>query len=310
MKNTVSVKKISFGSNLIKIAGNLYYPASNPESNGPVAAIVVGHPAGGVKEQTAGLYAQRLAEKGFITLTFDCAYQGESEGTPRGLEDPAQRVEDIRSAVAFLTTIKDIDAKKIGVLGICASGGYSLVAAASDHNVKALATVSGVDLGDWYRKGSDGMQDPNMFQHMLDAAAADKIATAGGKAPGSFDIHPKTEEDAKAIGGITYEGWEYYCTRRAQHPNAAKFLTWSSVERIAGFYSPHFAYLIAPRPVLMIAGSAAQTLWMTKDAYEQTAGQKELFLIKGATHVDLYDKEEYVAQAVPKLVEFFRNNLD
>jgi fermentation-respiration switch protein FrsA (DUF1100 family) len=307
--NSNTAKHVSFHSNNIKIAANLYFPSSSTLNKKPLPAIVVSHPASGVKEQTAGLYAKRLAEKGFITLAFDAAYQGESEGNPRGLEDPSQRVEDIRAAVAFLASIKDVDAKNIGVLGICASGGYSIVAVATDHNVKALATVSGVDLGDWYRKGSDGKQDLQVMQGMLDAASADKIAIAGGKAPGSIPIHPKTEDDAKAAGGMAYEGWKYYCTDEGYHPNAATFFVWSSVERIAAFYSPYFAYLIAPRPILMIAGTAAQTLWMTKEAYEQSKGEKELFLIEGATHVDLYYKEEYVSQAVPKLEEFFRKNL-
>lgn len=303
--NSDTAKQVSFLSNNIKIASNLYYPDNITLGNKSAQAIVVSHPAAGVKEQTAGLYAKRLAEKGFITLAFDAAYQGESEGTPRGFEDPSQRVEDIRAAVAFLTTLADVDATKIGVLGICASGGYSLAATATDHNIKAVATVSGVDLGDWYRKGSDGKQDPNVFQGMLDAAAADRIATLNGNAPGTFGIR-FTEEQAKTLGGINYEGWEYYSTDRAQHPRQTNEITWSSIERIAGFYSPHFASLIAPRPVLMIAGTDAQTLWMTKNAYEQSAQPKELFLIDGETHVSLYDN---VSQSVPKLEEFFKKSL-
>lgn len=307
-QNSATIKKVNFLSNSIKIAANLYYPAGFKAGGNPISAIVVAHPAAGVKEQTAGLYAERLAEKGFITLTFDAAYQGESEGKPRGLEDPSQRVEDIRSAVAFLTTLKDVDAKNIGLLGICASGGYSVVAAATDHNIKSLATVSGVDLGDWNRKGSDGKQDPKVIQGLLDMAAADRVATAQGKEPGRFSIRP-TPEEAKAAGGITYEGWEYYCTKIGHHPNQADSMTLSSVPHIVGFYSPSFANLIAPRSVLMIAGTESQTLWMTKEAYEHAKEPKELFLIKGATHVSLYWKEEHVAQAVPKLDDFFRKNL-
>ena len=300
-----TVKRVSFQSNNIKIAANLYYPDNMPANNKLAQAIVVSHPGGGVKEQTAGLYAKRLAEKGFITLAFDAAYQGESEGMPRGLEDPGQRTEDIRSAVAFLGTLAEVDATKIGVLGICASGGYALLAAATDHHVKALATVSGVDLGDWYRKGADGKQDPQVIQSMLDAAAADRTATLNGNAPGTFGIR-FTEEQAKALGGINYEGWEYYSTKRAEHPNQTNAMTWNSIERIAGFYSPHIAHLIAPRPVLMIAGTEAQTLWMTKDAYEKTKEPKELFEIKGATHISLYDD---LSESLPKLEEFFRKSL-
>lgn len=299
--NSDTAKQVSFLSNNIKIVANLYYPQNKTFAGKTAQAIVVSHPAAGVKEQTAGRYAKKLAEKGFITLAYDAAYQGESEGTPRGFEDPTQRIEDIRSAVAFLGTVAEVDATKIGVLGICASGGYALVATATDHNIKALATVSGVDLGDWYRKGADGNQAPSVVQTMLDAAAADRVANAHG----TFSVRV-TEEQAKAMGGIAIEGYEYYCTDRGHHANQTDNMTWNSVERIAGFYSPHFAHLISPRPVLMIAGTEAQTLWMTKDAYEQSAQPKELFLIGGETHVSLYDN---VSQAVPKLEEFFRENL-
>ena len=303
--NSDTAKQVSFQSNNIKIAANLYYPQNITFAGKTAQAIVVSHPGAGVKEQTAGLYAKRLAEKGFITLAFDAAYQGESEGLPRGFENPSQRVEDIRAAVAFLGTIAEVDATKIGVLGICASGGYGLVAAATDHNIKALATVSGVDLGDWNRKGSDGKQDPQVIQSMLDGAAADRIAVLNGKAPGTFFIRPSAE-DAKAAGGLAYEGWEYYCTDRGHHPNQTDNMTWSSVEPIAAFYSPSVAHLIAPRPVLMIAGAQSQTLWLTKDAYEKANEPKELFLIEGETHVSLYDN---VSQSIPKLDEFFKKNL-
>lgn len=292
------MKEVKFKSNGITLVGNLYLPEQLNNLN---SAIVVSHPGAGVKEQTAGLYAKKLAEKGFITLAYDAAYQGESEGLPRGFEDPTQRIEDIKCAVAFLGTLAEVDATKIGVLGICASGGYTLVATATDHNIKAVATVSGVDLGDWYRRGADGNQDPSVVQSMLDAAATDRI----NNAQGTFPVRV-TEEQANVMGGIAIEGYEYYCTKRGHHPNQTDQMTWSSVERIAGFYSPHFAHLIAPRPVLMIAGANAQTLWMTKDAYEQSAQPKELFLIDGETHVSLYDN---VSQAVPKLDEFFKSSL-
>lgn len=305
---SISVEHVRFPSNTITIAANVFYPERNASDRKLAPAIVVAHPGGGVKEQTAGLYAQRLAAKGFVTLAFDAAYQGESEGLPRGLEDPAQRTEDIRSAVAFLGGLDGVDAARVGVLGICASGGYSIAAAASDHSIKALATVSGVDLGDWNRKGSDGNQDPQVIQNMLDAAAADRISTLQGNAPGTFSIR-FTEEQARALGGINEEGWEYYSTDRAQHPRQTNAMTWSSVERIAAFHSLHTAHLIAPRPVLMIAGSAAQTLWMTREAYDAAREPKELFLIPGATHVALYDKDEYVSQAIPELDRFFKQHL-
>ncbi len=271
-------------------------------------AIVVGHPGSGVKEQAAGLYAKHLSEQGFITLAFDAAYQGESEGDPRGLEDPAHRVEDLKAAVSYLSVRDDVDANQIGVLGICASGGYVIPATATDHRIKVVATVSAADIGLQFRKGGDGKQDSAIIQAMLDAAAAARTAEARGEGVGTFPIFP-TEEQARALGQHVLEGWEYYCTDRAQHPRSAKFFTWNSVDRIAAFDAFRFIDMIAPRPLLMIVGSDAVTSWMTTDAFTNAQEPKELFWIKGATHVALYDKEEYVTPAIAKLTDFFRKNL-
>jgi fermentation-respiration switch protein FrsA (DUF1100 family) len=312
IKNTLSkplVKNVTFRSNGLNLSAHLYLPVEAGSSNKPAPAIVVGHPGSGVKEQTAALYANLLVEKGFVVLAFDAAHQGESEGSPRGLEDPAQRVEDIKSAVSFLTTAKEVDADKIGVLGICASGGYGLTAAATDHRIKAIATVSAADMGRQLRSGGDGKQNPSVIQTMLDAAAAARTEEAKGKEAGSFPIFPENEAKAKGMGAHVFEGWEYYCTDRGQHPRSAKTFTWNSVDRIAAFDAFRFVNLIAPRPLLMIAGSVAETLWMTIEAYEIANEPKEVFLINDASHVALYDKKEFVTPAIFKLLEFFRSNL-
>ena len=299
---------VTFPSAGLKLAGHLYTPDS--EADGPCPAIVVGHPGSGVKEQAAGLYARRLAEQGFVALAFDAAYQGESEGTPRGLEDPAHRVEDVKAAVSFLTTCDEVAPDSIGALGICASGGYVLPATATDHRIRAVGTVSAVDIARQFRLGADGAQDPAVIQGLLDAAAAARTAEACGEGVQSFQLFPDTAEQARALGGRHgFEGFAYYRTDRAQHPRSAEFLTWSSVDRLVSFDAFRFVDLIAPRPLLMIVGSEAVTSWMAVEAFQNARSPKELQWIDGASHVDLYDKEQYVGPAVSKLTDFFGTHL-
>jgi fermentation-respiration switch protein FrsA (DUF1100 family) len=175
---------VTFDSAGLKLAGHLYTPDDDP-AGGRRPAIVVGHPMTGVKEQTAGLYAERLSRQGFVTLAFDSAHWGESEGEPRFLEDPSRRVEDIKNAVSFLSLREEVDPERIAALGICASGGYVVPAAATDHRIKSVATVSAVEEGRFYRNGVDGTQGPEVLQAMLDSAAASRTEEAQGKPHGS-----------------------------------------------------------------------------------------------------------------------------
>lgn len=299
---------VTFDSAGITLAGHLHTP--DAPASGPRPAIVVGHPGSGVKEQAAGLYAQHLAERGFVTLAFDAAYQGASGGEPRGLEDPAHRVEDVKAAVSFLTTRGEVDGGRIGALGICASGGYVLAAAAGDQRIRAVGTVSAVDIARQFRLGADGAQDPAVFQDMLGAAARARTAEAHGEEPPVLTLFPDTAEQARALGGEHgAEGFDYYRTPRARHPRSASFLTWSSVDRIAAFDAFAAVPLIGPRPLLMIAGARAVTSWMSVEAFRRATGPKEIHWIDGAGHVDLYDRKRYVDPAVERLAGFFTENL-
>jgi fermentation-respiration switch protein FrsA (DUF1100 family) len=295
---------VRFDSDGIPLAAHLHTP--DTPASGPRPALVVGHPGTGVKEQTAGTYARLMAERGFVTLAFDAAYQGESGGLPRGLEDPAQRVEDFKAAVSFLTTREEVDADRVGLLGICASGGYSLAATGGDHRVKAVATVSGVDVARQFRYGADGTQDPAVFQGLLGLAAQARTAAARGEDPGVLTMFPETAAEAGALGGQHgVEGFEYYCTPRGEHDRSAKFLAWPSVDKLASFDAFHAVPLIAPRPLLQIIGTRAITSWMAVEVHQRAAGPKELHWIEGASHVDLYDKKEFIDPAVEKLAAYF-----
>jgi len=304
----VSTTAITFDSAGIPLAGHLHLP--DAPAAGPRPAIVVGHPGAGVKEQTAGLYARLLAERGFVTLAFDAAYQGESGGEPRGLEDPAQRVEDLKAAVSYLTTRGEVDVERIGALGICASGGYVLPATASDHRIKAVGTVSAVDIARQFRLGADGAQDPAVFRSMLAAAAQARTAEARGEQPTVLTLFPETAEQARELGGQHgADGFDYYRTPRAEHPRAAGFFTWTSIDKMAVFDAFAAVPLIGDRPLLMIAGTRAVTSWMTVDAFQRATGPKSLHWIDGAGHVDLYDRKQYVDPAVESLSAFFTQHL-
>ncbi|MEV6640762.1 alpha/beta hydrolase [Amycolatopsis sp. NPDC051371] len=299
---------VTFDSAGIDIAAHLYVPEG---ADAPLPALVVGHPGTGVKEQTSGTYAKLMADRGFVTLAFDAAHQGESGGLPRGLEDPAQRIEDFKAAVSFLTTRPEVDAGRIGLLGICASGGYSLAAAGGDHRVKAVATVCTAEPARQFRYGADGTQDPAVFQGLLDAAAQARTTAARGEDPGVLTMFPETAEQAGALGGEHgVEGWEYYCGPRGYHERSAKFLTWDSVDKMAASDVFHAVPLIGPRPMLQILGERAVTAWMGLEAHRRATGPAEIHWIAGASHVDLYDKREYIDLAVGKLTDFFTVNLD
>lgn len=302
----VRMEGVSFKNNAIKMAGNIYTPKGFNKGT-KYATVVVVHPGGGVKEQAAGLYAQRLAEQGFVALTFDASHQGASGGMPRFLENPTERVEDVRSAVDYLTTLAFVDKERIGALGICAGGGYAIKAATSERRIKAVATVSAVDIGAATRKGWDGKTALADQIAPLDAVAKQRTAEAAGAKPMYVEYVP-SKPDATTPPDLR-EASEYYLTSRGQHPNAPNKMLFSSLDKMYAFTALDQVQSLLVQPSLFIAGSAAGSLWHSEEAYQKAKGEKELFIVDGATHMTLYDGKEHVALAIGKLSPFFKRTL-
>jgi fermentation-respiration switch protein FrsA (DUF1100 family)/alkylhydroperoxidase/carboxymuconolactone decarboxylase family protein YurZ len=303
----VSVQKVIFPNRHISVVGNLYFPGDYAGTKS-YPAIVVGHPAGGVKEQVAGLYAEKLAEKGFITLAFDASYQGESGGTPRFLEDPAVRSEDFRAAADYMTNRSDVDANRLGVLGICGGGGFAINAAQTEHRFKAVATVSMVDLGQLRRDGLNGVLKPRMRER-LDEVGRQHTREANGEPVKYANYVANTEEEAKQYDSRMYQqGYEYYRVSHL-HPNSQNKYALTSLDKLMAFTALDHVEMIAPRPFLVIAGSEAESFYYSQEAYGKAEEPKELFSVDGASHIDLYYKPKYVSQVVKKLVDFYQKKL-
>lgn len=302
-----TVQPVTFKNSNLKMAGNVYLPAGFNKSK-KYPAIVVVHPGGGVKEQTAGLYAQKLAEFGFVALAFDASHQGASEGQPRLLDNPMNRVGDIYSAVDYLITLPFVDANRIGGMGICAGGGATVKAAMTERRIKALATVSAVDVGAASRKGWDGKASAADQIATLQAVAKQRTAEAIGNAPVYVPYVPEVGD--KTAPPDLQEAADYYRTSRGGHPNSPNKMLLTSLSYLVSFNGFDQADKLLTQPLLLIAGSEAGSLWHSEELHTNAASkEKELFIIKGATHMDLYDGKQYVPQVAKKLAEFFYKNL-
>jgi fermentation-respiration switch protein FrsA (DUF1100 family) len=298
------MKSVRFKNNDIDMAGNLHFPKGFSES-GKYAAVVCIHPGGGVKEQTAGVYARALAEQGFIALAFDASHQGASGGMPRFLDDPMRRVGDIYSAVDYLTSLRYVDAGRIGALGICAGSGAAVKAASTERRIKAVATVSAVDVGAATRKGWDGKASEDEQITTLEAVAKQRTAEAAGAAPVYVPYVPKVGDKTAPLD--LQEAAEYYLTPRGQHPNAPNKLLLTSLSYLVSFTGFDRVHLLT-QPLMIVAGSKAGSLWHSQELHAKAAGPKELFSVEGATHMDLYDGKG-VGTAMTKLSPFFKRNL-
>lgn len=270
--------------------------------------MIICHPWTSIKEQSPANYAHVLSRAGFLCLTYDAAYQGESEGEPRSLEDPAQRVEDIKSAVTYLTSLKEVNPNAIGVLGICASGGYAPYATQSDLRIKACATVAAVCVGTMARRGLDkDSSNMDILKTQLEAAAKDRASDVTGEKVPIVHLLPEKPEDAPANFPESFRDlMSYYRTPRAYHPRATNTSLPRSWDLMANFDAFAFNDMISPRPLLMITGTKAASKWHSEEGVKKAKEPKELFVVEGLTHADLYDK---VDAAGAKLVDFFGKSL-
>ncbi len=304
----VNIHPVTYQLNGIDIAANVYTPA-NYDASKKYPAITVAHPNGGIKEQTAGLYAQHLAEAGYITIAADASYQGASGGEPRHTDKPQFRTEDVRGMADFISQYPGVDANRLGALGICGGGGYTLNAAKSDKRLKAVATLSMFNSGEVRRNGFLNSELNTIQDRLKKASDARTQEAAGGKMIYAGVASVTDEEIAKVPTRFYRQGFEYYYRTHA-HPNSTFLYTMSSLLDLMTWNATDQIELIN-QPLLMIAGSEAQTKYMTDEAFAKAtnAKNKELFLIDGATHIETYWKPEYVSKAVNKLVQFYRTNL-
>ena len=303
----VDHRKVTFRNRYgITLAGDLYQPKG---AKGKLAAIAVCGPFGAVKEQASGLYAQTMAERGFLTLAFDPSYTGESGGEPRNVASPDINTEDFSAAVDFLSTLDTVDADRIGIIGICGFGGMGLNAAAMDTRIKATVTSTMYDMSRVMANGYFDAMDP-AARYALRVQLNDqrtKDAKSGTIAPSQSRLPEALKGDEPQF---VKDYFDYYKTKRGFHTRSVNSNgAWNATSALSFMTMPLLAYAGEIRnPVLMIHGEKAHSRYFSEDAFKKLTGaSKELMIIPGASHVDLYDRTDVIP--FNKIETFFKTSL-
>ncbi|MGL6226019.1 MAG: alpha/beta hydrolase [Thermoguttaceae bacterium] len=307
----VTVEKVSFPNQYkMKVIGNLYVPNDRP-NDAKYPAIIVGHPMGAVKEQSANLYATQMSERGFVTLSIDLSFWGESEGEPRNMVSPEIYAEDFSAAADYLGSLKFVDKNKIGVIGICGSGGFAISAAKIDARLKAVATISMYDMGSATRDALYKSQTLEQRKRIIaDASGQRDVEFAGGKPEYVGGCPHEIDEKAHPIAREFYEFYRTprgQVTPKGQLPELTTHPRMTSNVKFMNFYPFNDIGTISPRPLLFVAGENAHSIEFSQDAFKRSAEPKELYLVPNAGHVDLYDRVEKIP--FDKLESFFTESL-
>ena len=301
-------QKVNFRNRYgITLTGDLYIPKN--KGHNPLPAIAISGPFGAVKEQSSGLYARHMAERGFITLAFDPSYTGESGGEPRHVASPDINTEDMSAAVDFLGIQENVDRNKIGIIGICGFGGFALNAASADKRVKAVATTSMYDMS---RVNAKGYFDATTLEErtaILKRLSEQRWKDIENEIPasGPKGLPDKIEGDEPQF---VKDYFDYYKTERGFHPRSLNSNgSWTITTPLSFMNMPILTYIkeISPRPVLLIAGENAHSRYFSEDACKAASEPKELMIIPGAVHVDLYDQLHMIP--FDRLESFFKEHL-
>ena len=287
----------------ITLAGDLY-TAKELDEGQTHPALVVGPHYGGVKEQGPGVYANELAQRGFVVLAFDPCFMGESGGEPRHVSSPDIFAENFSAGVDFLGTLPYVDRERIGTIGICGSGGFALSAAQTDARIKAVATSAMYDIS-----GFATMMDHDQWNAAMEKLAAQRWADVDNGEPLYIPSFPEEPADKvpEGLTGPEAEFYEFYGLKRGHHPRALGGFTVTSDMAMSNFQSLNHIAMISPRPILFINGDISHSRMFSETAYAAAAEPKELYLVEGARHIDLYDDVEKIP--FDKLEQFFKDSL-